>query len=60
MELEEIQSLISKAFEKANSDQILPLINWLDGEITKYRGSCLCKIVFMMMKRTKHFVEMKF
>jgi hypothetical protein len=35
MELENIQSIISKAFEKVKSDQILPLINWLDGEISK-------------------------
>ncbi len=43
MELAEIQTIISKAFEQTKSDQIVPLINWLDGEISKYRISGLCK-----------------
>jgi hypothetical protein len=43
MELGEIQTIISKAFEQTKSDQIVPLINWLDGEISKYRISGLCK-----------------
>jgi hypothetical protein len=43
MEFGDIQMMISKAFEQAKSDQIVPLINWLDGEISKYRMSGLCK-----------------
>ena len=43
MEFGDIQALISKAIEQTKSDQIVPLINWLDGEISKYRISGLCK-----------------
>jgi hypothetical protein len=46
MELGEVQTIISKAFEKTKSDQIVPLINWLDGEISKYRISGLCKYFY--------------
>ncbi|CAF2739733.1 unnamed protein product [Rotaria sp. Silwood2] len=37
MELEELQILISKAIEQTKPDQIVPLMNWLDGEVSKYR-----------------------
>lgn len=43
MELGGIQTIISKAFEQAKADQIVPLLSWLDGEISKYRISGLCK-----------------
>jgi hypothetical protein len=43
MEFGDIQTLISKAIEQTKSDQIVPLINWLDGEISKYRISGYCK-----------------
>jgi hypothetical protein len=43
MEFGDIQSAISRAFEQTKSDQIVPLINWLDGVISKYRISGLCK-----------------
>jgi hypothetical protein len=43
MELGDIQTIISKAFEQVKTDQIVPLINWLDGEISKYKISGLCK-----------------
>jgi transposase-like protein len=41
MELGDIQTIISKAFEQVKTDQIVPLLNWLDGEISKYRISGL-------------------
>ncbi|CAF3332504.1 unnamed protein product [Rotaria sp. Silwood1] len=37
MELGELQTLISKAIEQTKPDQIVPLMNWLDGEVSKYR-----------------------
>ncbi|CAF0775187.1 unnamed protein product [Rotaria sordida] len=37
MELGELQNLISKAIEQIKADQIVPLMNWLDGEVSKYR-----------------------
>jgi hypothetical protein len=43
MEFGQIQTIISKAIEQTKSDQIVPLISWLDGEISKYRISGLCK-----------------
>jgi len=43
MEFGDIQATISKAIEQTKSDQIVPLINWLDGEISKFRNSGLCK-----------------
>lgn len=45
MELGGIQTIISKAFEQAKADQIIPLLNWLDGEISKYRLSGFCKFI---------------
>ncbi|CAF0960231.1 unnamed protein product [Rotaria magnacalcarata] len=41
MELGELQTLISKAIEQIKPDQIVSLINWLDGEISKYRITTL-------------------
>jgi hypothetical protein len=43
MEFGDIQALISKAIEQTKSDQFVSLINWLDGEISKYRNSGFCK-----------------
>lgn len=43
MEFGEIQAIISKAFEQAKSEHFVPLINWLDGEISKYRMSGFSK-----------------
>ena len=45
MEFGDIQAIITKAFEQTKSDQIVPLINWLDGEISRYRISGLCKLI---------------
>ncbi|UJR26511.1 hypothetical protein I4U23_007837 [Adineta vaga] len=41
MEFGDIQAIITKAIEQTKSDQIVPLINWLDGEISRYRISGL-------------------
>lgn len=35
MGFDDIQSIISKTFEKVKSDEIFPLINWLDGPTSK-------------------------
>ena len=45
MELSDIQTIISKAFEQVKTEQVIPLLNWLDGEISKYRISGLGKFV---------------
>ncbi|CAF0965250.1 unnamed protein product [Adineta ricciae] len=39
MEFGDIQAIITKAFEQTKSDQLVSLINWLDGEISRYRVS---------------------
>ena len=50
MELGGIQTIISKAFEQAKADQIVPLLNWLDGEISRYRLAGLCKFVERLLE----------
>ena len=45
MEFGDIQTIITKAFEQTKSDQLVSLINWLDGEISRYRVSGLCKLI---------------
>jgi hypothetical protein len=43
MELQEIQTIISKAIEQIKPDQVVPLINWLDGELSRYRMESFSK-----------------
>jgi hypothetical protein len=61
MEFGDIQTIISKAIEQTKSDQIVPLMTWLDGEISRFRVSGLCKycnyektkILFIIIKIQK-------
>ncbi|CAF1135037.1 unnamed protein product [Adineta steineri] len=39
MEFRDIQAMISRAIEQTKPDQLVPLFNWLDGEISRYRIS---------------------
>ena len=45
MELEDVQKLIRKAIERIKPDQIIPFLDWLDGQISKYRAAALCKYI---------------
>jgi hypothetical protein len=51
MELSDIQAIISKVFEQVKTEQVVPLINWLDGEISKYRISGLGTLVDKRKKK---------
>lgn len=51
MEFEEIRLIVTKAIEQTKTHQVDLLMRWLDGILSKYRQSTLCKsiqVIFLL------------